>query len=87
MEILLIKIAVIGGLWSAGMFAINKIFGIILKRKEQIHIKFLRSMSKVLLSITACICISGLFTTTKALSATLLTRDVYKRQILGRVLP
>ena len=44
MEILLIKIAIIGGLWSAGMFAINKIFGIILKRKEQIHIKFLRSM-------------------------------------------
>ena len=83
MEILLIKIAVIGGLWSAGMFAINKIFGIILKRKEQIHIKFLRSMSKVLLSIMACICISGLFTTTKALSATLLTSSSLLVAIVG----
>lgn len=83
MEILLIKIAVIGGLWSAGMFAINKIFGIILKRKEQIHIKFLRSMSKVLLSIVACICISGLFTTTKALSATLLTSSSLLVAIVG----
>ena len=47
MQILLIKIAVIVVFWSGGMFALNKIFGMILKRKEQIHIKFLRSMSKV----------------------------------------
>ena len=73
MQILLIKIAVIAVLWSAGIVGLNKIFGIILKRKEQIHIKFLRSMSKVILTIMAIICISGLFTTTKALSATLLT--------------
>ena len=73
MQILLIKIAVIVVFWSGGMFALNKIFGMILKRKEQIHIKFLRSMSKVVLTIIAFICISGLFNTTKALSATLLT--------------
>ena len=39
MQILLIKIAVIVVFWSGGMFALNKIFGMILKRKEQIHIK------------------------------------------------
>ena len=50
MQILLIKIAVIVVFWSGGMFALNKIFGMILKRKEQIHIKFLRSMSKVVLT-------------------------------------
>lgn len=83
MEILLIKIAVIAALWSLGMFGINKIFGMILKRKEQIHIKFLRSMSKVLLSIAAGICISGLFTTTKALSATLLTSSSLLVAIVG----
>ena len=83
MELLLIKIAVIAVLWSAGMFALNKIFSMILKRKEQIHIKFLRSISKVLLSIMACICISGLFTTTKALSATLLTSSSLLVAIVG----
>lgn len=83
MEILLIKIAVIAALWSLGIFGLNKIFGIILKRKEQIHIKFLKSISKVLLSIVACICISGLFTTTKALSATLLTSSSLLVAIVG----
>lgn len=83
MEILLIKIAVIVVLWSLGMFCTNKIFGIILRRKEQIHIKFLRSMSKVLLSIMAGICVSGLFTTTKALSATLLTSSSLLVAIVG----
>ena len=34
MQILLIKIAVIVVFWSGGMFALNKIFGMILKRKE-----------------------------------------------------
>ena len=84
MEILLIKIAVIGGLWSAGMFAINKIFGIILKRKEQIHIKFLRSMSKVLLSITACICISGLFTNISSLGISGIVEDMTVRHTVIR---
>ena len=56
MQILLIKIAVIVVFWSGGMFALNKIFGMILKRKEQIHIKFLRSMSKVVLTIIALPC-------------------------------
>lgn len=83
MEILLIKIAVIAALWSLGIFGLNKIFGIILKRKEQIHIKFLKSISKVLLSIVACICVSGLFTTTKALSATLLTSSSLLVAIVG----
>ena len=83
MELLLIKIAVIAVLWSAGMFALNKIFSMILKRKEQIHIKFLRSISKGLLSIMACICISGLLTTTKALSATLLTSSSLLVAIVG----
>ena len=59
MQILLIKIAVIVVFWSGGMFALNKIFGMILKRKEQIHIKFLRSMSKVVLTIIAFICPAG----------------------------
>ena len=83
MEILLIKIAVIAVLWSAGIVGLNKIFGIILKRKEQIHIKFLRSMSKVILTIMAIICISGLFTTTKALSATLLTSSSLLVAVVG----
>lgn len=83
MEILLVKIAVIAALWSLGIIGLNKIFGIILKRKEQIHIKFLKSISKVLLSIVACICISGLFTTTKALSATLLTSSSLLVAIVG----
>ena len=65
------------------MFALNKIFGMILKRKEQIHIKFLRSMSKVVLTIIAFICISGLFNTTKALSATLLTSSSLLVAIVG----
>ncbi|MCC8024027.1 MAG: mechanosensitive ion channel family protein [Clostridium sp.] len=65
------------------MFALNKIFGMILKRKEQIHIKFLRSMSKVILSVIACISVSGLFTTTKALSATLLTSSSLLVAIVG----
>lgn len=83
MQILLIKIAVIVVFWSGGMFALNKIFGMILKRKEQIHIKFLRSMSKVVLTIIAFICISGLFNTTKALSATLLTSSSLLVAIVG----
>lgn len=83
MQILLIKIAVIAVLWSAGIVGLNKIFGIILKRKEQIHIKFLRSMSKVILTIMAVICISGLFTTTKALSATLLTSSSLLVAVVG----
>lgn len=83
MKILLIKIAVILALWFAGLYGLNKIFSIILKRKEQIHVKFLRSMSKVLLSIMACICISGLFTTTKALSATLLTSSSLLVAVVG----
>lgn len=83
MQILLIKIAVIAVLWSAGIVGLNKIFGIILKRKEQIHIKFLRSMSKVILTIMAIICISGLFTTTKALSATLLTSSSLLVAVVG----
>lgn len=83
MQILLIKIAVIIVLWSAGMFVLNKVFGMILKRKEQIHIKFLRSMSKVILTIIAFICISGLFNTTKALSATLLTSSSLLVAIVG----
>lgn len=83
MQILLIKIAVIVVLWSAGIVGLNKIFGIILKRKEQIHIKFLRSMSKVILTIMAIICISGLFTTTKALSATLLTSSSLLVAVVG----
>jgi len=80
---LIISIAVIILLWSAGMFALNKIFGMILKRKEQIHIKFLRSISKVILSVIACISVSGLFTTTKALSATLLTSSSLLVAIVG----
>lgn len=80
---LIISIAVIILLWSTGMFALNKIFGMILKRKEQIHIKFLRSMSKVILSVIACIFVSGLFTTTKALSATLLTSSSLLVAIVG----
>lgn len=83
MQILLIKIAVILGFWSLGMYALNKIFSIILKRKEQIHIKFLRSISKVLLTIVAGICISGLFNTTKALSATLLTSSSLLVAVVG----
>lgn len=83
MEKLLIKIAVIAVLWIAGMFGLNKVFGIILKRKERIHLKFLRSISKALLSVVACICISGLFTTTKALSATLLTSSSLLVAIVG----
>lgn len=83
MEILIIKIAIIAVMWSAGIFVLNKIFSIILKRKELIHVKFLRSISKVLLSIVACICISGLFTTTKALSATLLTSSSLLVAIVG----
>ena len=83
MQILLIKIAVIVVFWSGGMFALNKIFGMILKRKEQIHIKFLRSMSKVVLTIIAFICISGLFNTTTALSATLLTSSSLLVAIVG----
>lgn len=80
---LIISIAVIILLWSAGMFVLNKIFGMILKRKEQIHIKFLRSVSRVILSVIACISISGLFTTTKALSATLLTSSSLLVAIVG----
>lgn len=83
MQTLLIKIAVILLLWFSGLYVLNKIFSIILKRKEQIHIKFLRSISKVLLSIMACICISGLFTTTKALSATLLTSSSLLVAVVG----
>lgn len=83
MEKLLIQIAVIVVLWMAGLFVLNKIFGIILKRKERIHLKFLRSISKALLSVVACICISGLFTPTKALSATLLTSSSLLVAIVG----
>lgn len=83
MQIILIKIAVIIFLWSAGMFVLNKVYGIILKRKEQIHIKFLRSISKAILTIIAFICISGLFNTTKALSATLLTSSSLLVAIVG----
>ena len=83
MEKLLIKIAVIAVLWSAGIEVLNKIIGIILKRKEQIHIKYLRSMSKVILTIMAIICISGLFTTTKALSATLLSSSSLLVAVVG----
>lgn len=82
-EVLLIKIAIIAVLWCVGMFVLNEIFKMILKRKEQIHIKFMRSISKVLLSIAACICVSGLFTTTKALSATLLTSSSLLVAIVG----
>lgn len=80
---LVVSISVILVLWSIGMFVLNKIFGMILKRKEQIHIKFLRSMSKVILSVIAGISISGLFTTTKALSATLLTSSSLLVAIVG----
>ena len=51
MKFLLIRIAVIIAFWFVGMVALNKIFTVILKRSEQIHIKFLRSMSKVILTI------------------------------------
>ena len=61
LELLLIRIAVIIASWSVGMVVLNKIFTVILKRNEQIHIKFLRSMSKVLLTIIACIWLSSLF--------------------------
>ena len=83
LQIILIKLAIIIALWSAGMVALNQIFNMILKRKEQIHIKFLRSISKVILSITAGICVSSLFTTTKALSATLLTSSSLLVAIVG----
>lgn len=83
MKIILIKIAVIILLWILGMIVLNKVFSIILKRNEQIHIRFLRSMSKVLLSVVAGICISGLFNTTKALSATLLTSSSLLVAIVG----
>lgn len=82
-ELLLIKIAVIAGLWFAGMVALNKIFSVILKRNEQIHIKFLRSISKALLTIVAGICLSGLFTTTKSLSTTLLTSSSLLVAVVG----
>ena len=71
MKFLLIRIAVIIAFWFVGMVALNKIFTVILKRSEQIHIKFLRSMSKVILTIISGIWLSSLFTTTKALSTTL----------------
>ena len=81
MELLLIRIAVIIGSWSVGMVALNKIFTVILKRNEQIHIKFLRSMSKVILTIIACIWLSSLFT--KALSTTLLTSSSLLVAVVG----
>ena len=83
MELLLIRIAVIIASWSVGMVVLNKIFTVILKRNEQIHIKFLRSMSKVLLTIIACIWLSSLFTTTKALSTTLLTSSSLLVAVVG----
>ena len=83
LQIILIKLAIIIALWSAGMVGLNQIFNMILKRKEQIHIKFLRSISKVILSIMAGICVSSLFTTTKALSATLLTSSSLLVAIVG----
>lgn len=83
MESILIKIAIIIALWFVGIIVLNKVFSMILKRNEQIHIKFMRSMSKVLLSVVAGICISGLFNTTKALSATLLTSSSLLVAIVG----
>ena len=83
MNIIIIQIAVIAIVWTAGMYAINKVFGMILKHKDQIHLKFLKSMSKVLWSVLACITLSGLFTTTKTLSATLLTSSSLLVAIVG----
>ena len=53
MEIILIKLAIIFALWFVGMLVLNKTFSMILKRNEQIHIKFLRSISKAILTIIA----------------------------------
>lgn len=83
MRLLLIRIAVILAFWFAGMVALNKVFSVILKRSEQIHIKFLRSMSKVILTIIAGIWLSSLFTTTKALSTTLLTSSSLLVAVVG----
>ena len=83
MKFLLIRIAVIIAFWFVGMVALNKIFTVILKRSEQIHIKFLRSMSKVILTIIAGIWLSSLFTTTKALSTTLLTSSSLLVAVVG----
>ncbi len=83
MELILIRIAVIVAVWFVGMIILNKIFTVILKRNEQIHIKFLRSMSKVILTIIAGIWISSLFTTTKALSTTLLTSSSLLVAVVG----
>ena len=83
MEIILIKLAIIFALWFVGMLVLNKTFSMILKRNEQIHIKFLRSISKAILTIIAFICASGLFNTTKTLSATLLTSSSLLVAIVG----
>ena len=83
MEIILIKLAIIIALWFVGMLVLNKTFSMILKRNEQIHIKFLRSISKAILTIIAFICASGLFNTTKTLSATLLTSSSLLVAIVG----
>ena len=83
MEIILIKLAIIFALWFVGMLVLNKTFSMILKRNEQIHIKFLRSIPKAILTIIAFICASGLFNTTKTLSATLLTSSSLLVAIVG----
>ena len=83
MEIILIKLAIIFALWFVGMLVLNKTFSMILKRNEQIHIKFLRSISMAILTIIAVICASGLFNTTKTLSATLLTSSSLLVAIVG----
>ena len=87
MEIILIKLAIIFALWFVGMLVLNKTFSMILKRNEQIHIKFLRSISKAILTIIAFICASGLFNTTKTLSATLLTSSSLLVAIVGFAAP
>jgi small-conductance mechanosensitive channel len=80
---IIIQIAVIIIVWVIAMQAINKVFAMILSRNDQIHIKFLRSMSQAGCTLLAGILLSGLFPATKTLSTTLLTSSSLLVAILG----
>ena len=83
MEEILIKAAILFIVWLLGVAALNKIFALISRHSEEIHIKFLCSIARVLWTVIAIIAASSLFSATRALSSTLLTSSSLLVAVVG----
>ncbi|MCI8360755.1 MAG: mechanosensitive ion channel family protein [Clostridiales bacterium] len=79
----LLGVAVLVTAYIFGMRVIKSVFGAILRRKNYIHIKFLKSACQVMATIAVFVALLLQFSTTHALATTVITSSSLLLTVLG----